>query len=139
MDINESNQKRKENSMILNQITIPSLDVVKGTQFYQKLGLHLIVDARPNYVRFELPDGDATFSLHKVEELPKGEGIYVYFQNENLDKAVSELQDKGIEFDLLPTDQPWLWREARLKDPDGNQLIIYSAGENRKNPPWRVN
>ena len=125
--------------MILNQITIPSLDVVKGTQFYQKLGLHLIVDARPNYVRFELPDGDATFSLHKVEELPKGEGIYVYFQNENLDKAVSELQDKGIEFDLLPTDQPWLWREARLKDPDGNQLIIYSAGENRKNPPWRVN
>ena len=138
MDINPCDQKRKNKRMILNQITIPSLDVEKGTEFYQKLGLHLIVDARPNYVRFEMPNGDATFSIHLVEELPKGEGIYVYFQNENLDEAVEELKEKGVEFDLLPTDQPWLWREARLKDPDGNQLIIYSAGENRKNPPWRL-
>lgn len=124
--------------MILNQITIPSLDVHKGTEFYQKLGLHLIVDARPRYVRFELPDGDATFSIHVVEELPKGDGIAVYFQNENLDEVVKELQGKGIQFDLLPTDQPWMWREARLKDPDGNLIIIYKAGENRKNPPWRI-
>lgn len=124
--------------MILNQITIPSLDVEKAVSFYKKLGLHLIVDARPRYVRFELPDGDATFSIHLVEELPKGDGIAVYFQNEKLDEVVQELQEKGIQFDLLPTDQPWLWREARLKDPDGNQLIIYKAGENRKNPPWRI-
>ncbi|MFY0603197.1 MAG: VOC family protein [Flavobacteriaceae bacterium] len=124
--------------MILNQITIPSLDVEKATAFYQKLGLHLIVDARPRYVRFELPDGDATFSIHVVDELPKGEGIAVYFQNENLDEAVGKLEEKGLQFDLLPTDQPWLWREARLKDLDGNQLILYSAGENRKNPPWRI-
>jgi catechol 2,3-dioxygenase-like lactoylglutathione lyase family enzyme len=124
--------------MILNQITIPSLDVEKAVSFYKKLGLHLIVDARPRYVRFELPDGDATFSIHLVDELPKGDGIAVYFQNEKLDEAVQELQEKGIQFDLLPTDQPWLWREARLKDPDGNQLIIYKAGENRKNPPWRI-
>ena len=124
--------------MNLNQITIPSLDVEKATEFYKKLGLHLIVDARPRYVRFELPDGDATFSIHLVDELPKGEGISVYFQNENLDEVVDELIDKGFQFDLLPTDQPWLWREDRLKDLDGNQLIIYSAGENRKNPPWRI-
>jgi len=125
--------------MILNQITIPSLDVNKGTEFYQKLGLHLIVDARPRYVRFELPEGDATFSLHVVDEMPKGDGIAIYFQNENLDEVVVELQKKGFVFDLLPTDQPWLWREARLKDLDGNQLILYSAGKNRKNPPWRIN
>lgn len=124
--------------MILNQVTIPSLDVPKATEFYQKLGLHLIVDARPRYVRFELPDGDATLSLHLVEKLPQGEGISVYFQHEDLDNQVVRLQEKGLIFDLLPTDQPWLWREARLKDPDGNQLIIYSAGENRKNPPWRI-
>lgn len=124
--------------MILNQVTIPSLDVPKATEFYQKLGLHLIVDARPRYVRFELPDGDATLSLHLVEKLPQGEGISVYFQHEDLDNQVVRLQEKGLIFDLLPTDQTWLWREARLKDPDGNQLIIYSAGENRKNPPWRI-
>tara|TARA_R110001632_G_scaffold6324_1_gene25706 strand:- start:47759 stop:48133 length:375 start_codon:yes stop_codon:yes gene_type:complete len=124
--------------MILNQITIPSLDVNKATEFYQKLGLHLIVDAKPRYVRFELPDGDATFSIHVVDELPKGDGISVYFQEENLDNYVEQLLKKGFQFDLLPTDQPWLWREARLKDLDGNQLILYSAGMNRKNPPWRI-
>lgn len=125
--------------MNLNQITIPSLDVEKATEFYNKLGLILIVDALPRYVRFELPEGDATFSIHKVDELPKGNRIAVYFQNEDLDELVEELQQKGFQFDLLPTDQPWLWREARFKDLDGNQLILYKAGKNRKNPPWRIN
>lgn len=82
--------------MILNQITIPSLDVNKATEFYQKLGLHLIVDAKPRYVRFELPDGDPTFSIHVVDELPKGDGISVYFQEENLDNYVEQLLKKGF-------------------------------------------
>lgn len=125
--------------MRLNQITIPSLDVAMATDFYKKLGMHLIVDALPRYVRFELPDGDATFSIHLVEELPKGEGIAVYFEEDDLDNFVIKMQNKGIEFTLLPTDQPWLWREARLSDPDGNRLILFSAGDNRKNPPWRIN
>jgi len=66
--------------MNLNQITIPSLEVEKSVEFYIKLGLHLIVDASPRYVRFELPDGDSTFSIHKVDELPKGNGITIYFE-----------------------------------------------------------
>ncbi len=36
--------------MDLNQITIPSLDIVKATEFYKILGLRLIVDATPRYV-----------------------------------------------------------------------------------------
>ena len=124
--------------MNLNQVTIPSLDVEKATEFYKKLGLILIVDAKPKYVRFELPDGDATFSIHKVDQLPKNNGTTIYFEDNNLDVLVKQLEDKGFEFDLLPTDQPWLWREARLKDLDGNQIIIYRAGKNRKNPPWRI-
>lgn len=42
------------------------------------------------------------------------------------------------EFDQEPVDQRWLWREARLKDVDGNQLILFYAGKNRLNPPWRI-
>ena len=52
----------------------------------------------------------------------------------NLDQLVK----KGIVFEQLPKEQSWLWKEAYLKDLDGNQLIIYSAGKNRKNPPWRI-
>jgi len=124
--------------MNLNQITVPSLDLNKSIPFYEKLGLKLIVKALPHYARFECPDGGATFSIHQTKDLPKGEGIYVYFECEDLDVKVKALKAKGIKFDLEPTDQTWLWREARLKDLDGNQLILFYGGENRLNPPWRV-
>ncbi|MBQ4819173.1 VOC family protein [Aquimarina sp. MMG016] len=125
--------------MNLNQVTVPSLDVSTSITFYKKLGLRLIVEALPHYARFECVEGDATFSIHQVEELPDGDGVYVYFETENLDIEVNRLMAEGIQFELLPTDQSWLWREARLKDPDGNLIILYFAGDNRKNPPWRIN
>lgn len=124
--------------MNLNQITVPSLDLTKSIPFYEKLGLKLIVKALPHYARFVCPDGNATFSLHQVEALPTGEGVSVYFECDDLDDYVEGLVEKGIQFDEMPSDRNWLWREARLKDLDGNQLILYFAGENRLNPPWRV-
>ena len=125
--------------MNLNQVTIPSIDVEKASAFYKILGLKVIVDALPRYVRFECPDGDATFSIHKVEELPYGNGIIVYFEHEDLDDLVINLKEKGIIFTTEPTSKSWLWYEAHLEDPDGNQIILYSAGQHRKNPPWRIN
>ena len=124
--------------MNLNQITVPSLDLTKSIPFYQNLGLRLIVEALPDYARFECPDGKATFSLHQTEQLPKGNGVSVYFECDKLDDYVVDLIKKGVEFDQLPTDQKWLWREARLKDLDGNQLILFYGGENRLNPPWKI-
>ena len=124
--------------MTLNQITIPSLDVKKALVFYKTLRLHLIVDALPNYVRFKCPDGNATFSIHKVDTLPSGDGIKIYFEDDNLDELVKNLQSKNIQFTALPEDKPWLWREAHLKDLDNNHIILFSAGKNRLNPPWRI-
>lgn len=124
--------------MNLNQISIPSLDLTKSIPFYEKLGLKLIVKNLPDYARFECPDGKSTFSIHRTENLPKGDVIYVYFECENLDEYVDELIKEGFNFDEKPTDKSWLWREAKLKDVDGNQLILFYAGENRLNPPWRL-
>lgn len=124
--------------MNLNQITVPSLNVEKAITFYQTLGLQLIVKSLPHYARFVCPDGQSSFSLHQTDRLPEGEGIYVYFECADLDAKVEALKSKGVQFDLEPTDQAWLWREARLKDLDGNQLILFYAGKNRLNPPWRI-
>jgi len=124
--------------MNLNQVTVPSINLAKSIPFYKKLGLKLIVKSTPNYARFECPDGNATFSIHQVDSLPKGDGIYVYFECDKLDESVARIKKNGIEFDQEPTDQSWLWREARLKDPDGNQLILFFGGKNRVNPPWRI-
>ena len=124
--------------MNLNQVTVPTLDLANSIVFYETLGLKLIVHSPPRYARFHCPDGGSTFSVHHVEELPSGEGIYVYFECVNLDSVADELLAKGLSFDEMPEDKPWLWREARLKDPDGNRVILYHAGENRVSPPWAV-
>ncbi|MCB0687165.1 MAG: VOC family protein [Saprospiraceae bacterium] len=124
--------------MNLNQVTVPSLDIEKAISFYSTLGLKLIVKSIPKYARFECPEGDATFSVHKVEQLAKGPGIIIYFECHDLDGEVGRLVDEGFIFEELPKDQSWLWREARLRDPDNNQIVLFSAGTNRKNPPWRL-
>ncbi len=124
--------------MNLNQITVPSQNVEQSIAFYGKLGLHLIVHVPDFYARFECPDGESTFSVHAVEEAPAQPGVMIYFEVPDVAERVAELQQKGIEFDELTKEQSWLWTEARLRDPDGNQLIIFHGGDNRKNPPWRI-
>ena len=124
--------------MNLNQITVPVRDVPASIEFYKKLGLRLIVHTHDNYARFECPNGTSTFSLHRSDKLPTGDGIWVYFEVDDLDNYVDGLIDKGVVFDEMPNDKPWLWREARLKDPGNNQLIIYFAGDNRLDPPWKI-
>ncbi|MFY0626056.1 MAG: VOC family protein [Reichenbachiella sp.] len=123
--------------MNLNQVTIASSNIDRSAKYYQALGLKLIVFSKDHYARFECPDGESTFSLHKVEEV-EGNNATIYFECEALDETVESLEKQGFEFDVQPTDQTWLWREARLRDPDGNRLILYYAGENRLNPPWRI-
>ncbi len=124
--------------MNLNQVTVPVLDVEKSITFYEKLGLKLLVKALPHYARFKCPVGNSTFSLRQVESLPNGEALWVYFEVEDLDEYIITVIGKGIKIDEHPTDKPWLWRESRLKDPDNNQIIIYFAGKNRINPPWKI-
>lgn len=58
--------------------------------------------------------------------------------NAPIDARVKALQAQGIVFENEPADQRWLWQEAWLSDPAGNWLCLYLAGENRKNPPWRI-
>lgn len=124
--------------MNLNQVTVPVTDVERSIQFYEKLGLKLIVKSLPHYARLLCPEGDATLSLHEQSKPPGDMGIWIYFEVKELDQTVNELIAKGIVFYELPNDKNWLWRESRLKDPDNNQIIIYHAGNNRKDPPWKI-
>jgi len=123
--------------MNLNQVTVAVTDVARSIRFYQRLGLQLIVEDLPDYARFCCPSGQASFSLSRVAQVPPSQTL-IYFECAELDQTVARLQAEGVEFSLLPTDQPWLWREAYLQDPDGNPLCLYYAGENRLNPPWRL-
>jgi catechol 2,3-dioxygenase-like lactoylglutathione lyase family enzyme len=123
--------------MNLNQVTLPSTNIEDSICFYRKMGFRLIVETS-HYARFECLDGDSTFSTHLNEQDLTACGVVVYFETPDLDDIVEKLVQEGFSFDPQPKDEPWLWREARLRDPDGNIICLYWAGENRKNPPWRV-
>lgn len=124
--------------MDLNQVTVPATDVAASVAFYRTLGLRLIVDSVPRYARFECPDGHSTFSIHRVEQAPDTAGLTVFFECRDLDETVDRLKAAGLVFHSGPEDQRWLWREARLTDPSGNEICLYTAGENRRHPPWRI-
>ncbi len=123
--------------MNLNQVTLPAVDIEEAVAFYTRMGFTLIVHS-PHYARFECPSGDATFSVHLIDQPSAPNEVVVYFECDDLDVQVQGLVGLGFQFDKLPTDERWLWREARLTDPTGNVICLYHAGENRKNPPWRV-
>ncbi|WP_436515234.1 VOC family protein [Ekhidna sp. To15] len=123
--------------MNLNQVTVPSRDVLKAIPFYEKLGFKLIVHTHDKYARFECPEGDSTFSIHYTDDIATGNAPIIYFECDNLDEQVEMLVNNGVEFAEMPNDKEWLWREAHVFDPDWNHLILFKADENRKNPPWR--
>ncbi|GAA6203644.1 MULTISPECIES: VOC family protein [Thalassotalea] len=122
--------------MNLNQVTLPVKHMDEAVAFYLTLGFTQIVDT-PHYARFECPEGNSTFSL-VLEAGDFSNSAVIYFEHEKLDQWVSELKSFGIKFDQEATDQSYLWREAILHDPSGNKIKLYWAGENRLNPPWRV-
>ena len=122
--------------MKLNQVTVGCLDYDQSVAFYQRLGMTQIVDAPPRYARFETPTGE-TFSIHAVEQIASASTM-IYFECDDLDAKVANLQSVGIRFDTQPTDQGWGWREARLRDPAGNVLCLFHGGDNRRFPAWRI-
>ncbi|MBL0924237.1 MAG: bifunctional hydroxymethylpyrimidine kinase/phosphomethylpyrimidine kinase [Sphingomonadaceae bacterium] len=133
-------QSVREDAMVsgpsLNQVTVGCRDYASSVDFYKALGLQQIVDSPSNgYARFEVPNG-VTFSIHAGEE--SSTSTVVYFESKRLDAWVTELVSQGYTFEQMPQDESWGWREARLLDPAGNMVCLYSAGENRRYPSWRI-
>jgi hydroxymethylpyrimidine/phosphomethylpyrimidine kinase len=121
--------------MNLNQVTLPVRDYDATVNFYRTLGLRMIVDSAGRYARFECPGG-ATLSVHVEDGAMEGGAIG--FESPDLDLWVERLLAEGINFEQLPADQSWGWREAHLLDPSGNRIMLFRAGENRRFPAWRV-
>lgn len=117
-----------------NHVSIPAANMEESKSFYTNLGLRQIVDSPPNYARFLCPNGEHTLSLERVDEVAGVQYAIIYFECPDLDGTVIRLKDSGVQFESEPTDQPWGWREAYLKDPFGTSLCLYYAGARRAHP-----
>jgi len=121
----------------LNQVTVTGTNYERSVEFYRRLGLKQIVDNPPDYARFETAGG-ATFSVQIDPEEKILATTAIYLECDDLDQRVEQLARSGLAFEHGPRNQPWMWREARLRDPDGNIIFLYKAGEGRRFPPWRI-
>ena len=124
--------------MRLSHVTLNVSDIPLSRTFYESLGFELIV-AADHYCRFVV-GGETTLSIeaHSGTITPAAH-VCIEFDTPNaLDAEIARLAAAGIAIAEHPNDKPWLWREARLIDPDGHILIYFFAGENKLDPPWRV-
>jgi catechol 2,3-dioxygenase-like lactoylglutathione lyase family enzyme len=127
-----------EGQLTFNHAMIYVKDVDRGLRFYRDLlGFKLIEDFRyegtPVYARLRAPGGDGTIALHQAGPAVSvsSDGVRLYFEVRDLDNFCGKLQKKNFYITQLPRMMPWGWRHAYLNDPDGHEISLYWAGENR--------
>lgn len=127
-----------EGKLSFNHAMVYVKDVERALGFYRDLlGFKLIDDFRyenkPVYARLRAPGGDGTIALHQAgpEASVASDGVRLYLEVRELDDFCRKLQQKGFYITKLPSMMPWGWRHAYLNDPDGHEISLYWAGENR--------
>lgn len=88
----------------------------------------------PRFTRLTCPVGGSTRSIRHTKEV-KEHSTVIYFEVDNLGQVYKGLCIQRIRLTSKLQDQSWLWREANLLDQDNHQLKLFTAGNNRRNPP----
>jgi predicted enzyme related to lactoylglutathione lyase len=110
-------------------VWLPVTDIGRAVQFY---GDTLGLEVRSQQEQWaELEAGGLTIGLNaREEETPGGDGgaVLAFRPQGSLEDAVDELGGKGVEFIGGISEHPW-GRVAVFKDPDGNDLQLYTPPE----------
>jgi len=124
--------------LTFNHAMVYAADVGRAMGFYRDLlGFKLVDEFRHEgitvYARLRAPGGDGTIALHLAGPGTPlaSDGVRLYFEIREVDEFCRKLQAKGFYVTQMPRLMPWGWRHAYLNDPDGHEISIYWAGENR--------
>ncbi len=124
--------------LTFNHAMIYCKDVQRALDFYRGwMGFRLLDDFKYEgkvvYARMHAPGGDGTIALHQAGPGASvtSDGVRLYFEVRELDDFCRKMQKRGFYFTQLPTMMPWGWRHAYLNDPEGHEISLYWAGENR--------
>lgn len=119
----------------LNGLMLYVTDVANSLAHYEQLGFRVIQNEVPSYGSVMLGDfliqfqdkrnpSDPAFVKEAMAE-PKGGGLFVYLQVEDVDTYYEKIQKRGIVPTTTPRDWPWGNREFVVRDPDGYKLVFY--------------
>jgi len=124
--------------LTFNHAMVYAKDVQRALDFYRELLGFKVVDefhheGKPVYARLRAPGGDGTIALHLAGPGTSlaSDGVRLYFEIREIDDFCRKLQAKGFYITQMPRMMPWGWRHAYLNDPDGHEISLYWAGENR--------
>jgi lactoylglutathione lyase len=95
-------------------------DLLGGTVSYEFPG----PEGTPGYVGIELGTSHLGIGYDPgLEDVP-GRRMSLWIYVEDCDATIGRLRDGGVEIVAEPADQPWGERVARVRDPDGNEVIV---------------
>jgi catechol 2,3-dioxygenase-like lactoylglutathione lyase family enzyme len=105
-------------------VWLPVTNLGRALEFYRdRLGLS---ENRRESAWAELDAGGLRIGLNAREEETQGDGgaVIAFHPDGQLDDAVAQLRDAGVEFADGVSEHPW-GRVAAFRDPDGNSLQLY--------------
>lgn len=120
----------------LNLIGLYVKDVETSISFYKELGFEVISndgvvgEIKLGTMKLDLIAQDTakeqgeSFQKEAFGE-PKGTGVYIYVEIDNIDDYFKQLKEAGITPSTEPRDWPWGQREFVVRDPDRYKLVIY--------------
>ena len=85
------------------------MNASKPVSYTHLIGLRLIV-RNSHYLRFECPDGGSTFSIERVDSVPPGEQVTIYFESDDLAGPVSYTHLDVYKRQPIGTVKSWLSR-----------------------------
>jgi lactoylglutathione lyase len=104
-------------------------DVPRSLHFYTALlGFRLTFsfdgdDGEPVFASLELADGTKLAIGGPKEEVESG-SVAIWLYSDDVDAAVADLRQEGVEVIAEPEDKPWGERVASVSDPDGYTIHI---------------
>jgi catechol 2,3-dioxygenase-like lactoylglutathione lyase family enzyme len=117
-------------------VSVPVSDQDRAKKFYvHTLGLQLRLDDSSvpgiRWIQVAPPGGGTALTLVTwFDTMPAGSLRGLVLASSDLDGDYQRLRDLGVEFEQPPVQQPWA-KEAVLRDPDGNQLVLQQAQPTR--------
>jgi catechol 2,3-dioxygenase-like lactoylglutathione lyase family enzyme len=112
-------------------VSVPVSDPEQAKRFYvDTLGFELVRDDAStglHWVQVRPSPSSASLTLvNWFDSMPAGSLRGLVLTVDDLSAAYDRLASAGVDFESPPQNRPWA-REAVLRDPDGNELVLQQA------------